>query len=65
MELHSTPSDSLIGSQTELHSIARPDRASPAADSWDLYMAEQEEIMRQAFGITGITMKERGEHYVR
>ena len=55
---------SLLRSQTELHSIARPDRASPAAGFWDLYMAEQEEIMRQAFGITGITMKER-EHYVR
>ncbi len=55
----------LLGPQTELHSIARPDRASPAAGFWDLYMAEQEEIMRQAFGITGITMKERGEHYVR
>ena len=56
---------SLLGPETELHSIARPDRASPAAGFWDLYIAEQEEIMRQAFGITGITMKERGEHYVR
>ncbi|MEO8972624.1 MAG: 2-oxoglutarate dehydrogenase E1 component [Ktedonobacteraceae bacterium] len=53
---------SLLESKTELHYIARPDRASPAAGFWDLYMAEQEEIMRQAFGIS---MKERGEHYVR
>ncbi|HLJ34235.1 MAG TPA: hypothetical protein VKU38_11310, partial [Ktedonobacteraceae bacterium] len=56
---------SLPGLKAEIHVIARPDRASPAAGFWDLYMAEQEEIMRQAFGITGITMKERGEHYVR
>ncbi len=48
---------SLPGLEAEIHVIARPDRASPAAGFWDLYMAEQEEIMRQAFGIT---MKERG-----
>ena len=52
----------LLGAKTQLHVIARPDRASPAAGFWDLYMAEQEELMRQAFGIV---MKERGEHYVR
>ncbi|HVB23183.1 MAG TPA: 2-oxoglutarate dehydrogenase E1 component [Ktedonobacteraceae bacterium] len=56
---------SLLGSKTGISVIARPDRASPAAGFWDLYIAEQEEIMRQAFGISGITMKERGEHYVR
>ena len=52
----------LLPSKSELHVIARPDRASPAAGFWDLYMAEQEELMRQAFGVE---IKERGEHYVR
>ena len=52
----------LLAPEAELHVIARPDRASPAAGFWDLYMAEQEEIMRQAFGVE---IKERGEHYVR
>jgi 2-oxoglutarate dehydrogenase E1 component len=52
----------LLAAKTALHVIARPDRASPAAGFWDLYMAEQEEIVRQAFGVE---IKERGEHYVR
>ncbi len=52
----------LLATNTELQVIARPGRASPAVGFWDLYMAEQEEIMQQAFGVA---IKERGEHYVR
>ncbi len=43
---------SLPGLKADVQVIARPERASPAAGFWDLYMAEQEELMRQAFEIT-------------
>jgi 2-oxoglutarate dehydrogenase E1 component len=42
--------------------ISRPDRASPAAGFWDLYMAEQEKILADTFNLP---LKQAGESYVR
>lgn len=42
--------------------ISRPNRASPAAGFWDLNIAEQEQILANAFSLP---LKQPGESYVR
>jgi 2-oxoglutarate dehydrogenase E1 component len=52
----------LVGHQVRARVIARPERASPASGFMDLFLAEQEQILTQAFGSFS---KERGGKYVR
>jgi 2-oxoglutarate dehydrogenase E1 component len=52
----------LLGSKMNLQVIARPDRSSPAAGFWDLYMAEQEQILAEAFSLP---LKQPGGKHVR
>jgi 2-oxoglutarate dehydrogenase E1 component len=42
--------------------ISRPDRSSPAAGFWDLYMAEQEQILAEA---STLPLKQPGGKHVR
>src|SRR6266516_4559932 len=52
----------LVGQQSRVRVIARPERASPASGFMDLFMAEQEQILTQALGSFS---KERGGKYAR
>ena len=52
----------LLDSKMDLRVIARPDRSSPAAGFWDLYMAEQELILAEA---SGLPLKQPGGKHVR
>ena len=52
----------LIENRFKLNIISRPDRSSPAAGFWDLYMAEQEYILAEA---SGLSLKQPGEEHVR
>ncbi len=54
-------SEILPGEMT-LNVISRPDRASPAAGFWDLYEAEQENILREA---SSLPLKQPGGNYAR
>jgi len=51
----------LISSSTEVGVISRPDRSSPATGFWDLYVAEQEQITKDA---VGSLLKQQREDYV-
>ncbi|GER85907.1 2-oxoglutarate dehydrogenase E1 component [Dictyobacter vulcani] len=42
--------------------ISRPERSSPAAGFWDLYIAEQEKIITEA---SSLSLKQPGGNYVR
>jgi 2-oxoglutarate dehydrogenase E1 component len=46
----------------KLSVISRPDRSSPATGFWDLYEAEQQQIIAQA---TGLPLRQPGGSYVR
>ena len=52
----------LLDSGIPLNVIARPDRSSPATGFWDLYVAEQEQIIQEAMSLS---LSERGESHVR
>ncbi len=52
----------LIENKLKLKVISRPDRSSPAAGFWDLYVAEQEYIIAEA---SGLPLKEPGGEHVR
>ena len=52
----------LVENKFKLNVIARPDRSSPAAGFWDLYMAEQDYILAEAFGFP---VKQPGGEHVR
>ncbi len=52
----------LIEGKLKLNIVSRPDRSSPAAGFWDLYMAEQEYIIAEALGLP---LKQRGGEHVR
>lgn len=52
----------LIDEQLALHVIARPERSSPAAGFWDLYLAEQEQIIAEA---ACQAQQQPGGNYVR
>jgi 2-oxoglutarate dehydrogenase E1 component len=52
----------IIDRNSKLDVIARPDRSSPAAGFWDLYMAEQEQIIAEA---SGLPLKQPGGKHVR
>jgi 2-oxoglutarate dehydrogenase E1 component len=52
----------LLDSHLTLAVISRPDRASPAPGFWDLYMAEQEQIITEA---SSMPLGQHGGDYVR
>jgi 2-oxoglutarate dehydrogenase E1 component len=52
----------IIDQNMALHVISRPERSSPAAGFWDLYVAEQEHIIAEA---TSLPLKQPGGNYVR
>ncbi len=52
----------LLGRDMKLNVISRPDRSSPASGFWDVYMAEQEQIIAQA---SGLPLKKTGGKHVR
>ena len=52
----------IIDQNRALHVISRPERSSPAAGFWDLYVAEQEQIIAEA---TRLSLKQSGGNYVR
>jgi 2-oxoglutarate dehydrogenase E1 component len=52
----------LVDPQMTIDVISRPERSSPAAGFWDLYMAEQEQILAEAFRLP---LKQPGGNYVR
>jgi 2-oxoglutarate dehydrogenase E1 component len=51
----------LLNPGISLNVIARPERSSPATGFWDLYMAEQEQIILEAMSLQ---LSERGESHV-
>ncbi len=51
----------LLGSRL-LDVISRPERSSPATGFWDLYMAEQEQIIQEAMSLS---VSQRGGNHVR
>ena len=52
----------LVDPETTIDVISRPERSSPAAGFWDLYMAEQEQILAEA---SRLPLKQPGGNYVR
>jgi 2-oxoglutarate dehydrogenase E1 component len=52
----------IVDRRVTIDVISRPDRASPAAGFWDLYIAEQEKILADTFNLP---LKQAGESYVR
>lgn len=54
--------DRLVDRSVTIDVISRPDRSSPAAGFWDLYMAEQEQIITEAFSLP---LRQPGGNYVR
>ena len=52
----------LLASHLTLEVISRPERASPAAGFWDLYMAEQKQIITEA---SSMLLGQHGGDYVR
>jgi 2-oxoglutarate dehydrogenase E1 component len=52
----------LIDSHVRLDVISRPNRASPATGFWDMYMAEQEQIMTE---VSSMPLGQHGGNYVR
>ena len=51
----------IVGSNVRVSVISRPERSSPAAGFWDLYVAEQEQIIDEA---SNIPLKQPGGNYV-
>lgn len=54
----------LLGDKATLRVIARPERSSPAAGFWDIHAAEQEQIIKEAAGVS-VSQKETGGKHVR
>jgi 2-oxoglutarate dehydrogenase E1 component len=52
----------IVGSNVTVNVISRPERSSPAAGFWDLYIAEQEQIITEA---SSLPLKQPGGNYVR
>lgn len=52
----------ILPSGVTLNVISRPEHASPAAGFWDLYEAEQEQILQEALSLP---LSQRGESHVR
>jgi 2-oxoglutarate dehydrogenase E1 component len=52
---------SLVGPNITINVISRPERSSPAAGFWDLYVAEQEQIITEA---SSLPLKQPGGNYV-
>ncbi len=52
----------LVDPEITIDVISRPERSSPAAGFWDLYTAEQEQIIAEAFRLPS---KQPGGNYVR
>jgi 2-oxoglutarate dehydrogenase E1 component len=50
----------LVGHNITINVVSRPEHSSPAAGFWDLYTAEQEQILAEAFGVT--LRQPGGEH---
>lgn len=53
---------SIVGPTVTVDVISRPERSSPAAGFWDLYVAEQEQIITEA---SSSPLKQPGGNYVR
>ncbi len=56
------PHVALLAGARLMDVISRPERSSPATGFWDLYMAEQEQIMQEAMSLT---VSQRGGNHVR
>ena len=52
----------IVNPEITVDVISRPERSSPAAGFWDLYMAEQEQIIAEA---SRLPLKQPGGNYVR
>jgi 2-oxoglutarate dehydrogenase E1 component len=52
----------IVENEATINVIARPERSSPAAGFWDLYMAEQERIIAEA---STLPLKQPGGNHVR
>ncbi len=52
----------IVNPEITVDVISRPERSSPAAGFWDLYMAEQEQIIAEA---SRLLLKQPGGNYVR
>ncbi len=52
----------IVDPEITIDVISRPERSSPAAGFWDLYIAEQEQIIAEA---SSLPLKQSGGNYVR
>ncbi|GCE16450.1 2-oxoglutarate dehydrogenase E1 component [Dictyobacter kobayashii] len=52
----------IVDNNVTIDVISRPERSSPAAGFWDLYIAEQEKIITEA---SSLPLKQPGGNYVR
>lgn len=52
----------LLDTHVTLEVISRPERSSPATGFWDMYTAEQEQILLEA---TSVSLSQRGGNHVR
>ncbi len=52
----------IVDPEITIDVISRPERSSPAAGFWDLYVAEQEQIITEA---SHLSLKQPGGNYVR
>ncbi|GHO82927.1 2-oxoglutarate dehydrogenase E1 component [Dictyobacter formicarum] len=52
----------IVDNTVTIDVISRPERSSPAAGFWDLYIAEQEKIIKEA---STLPLKQPGGNYVR
>lgn len=51
----------IVDNTVTIDVISRPERSSPAAGFWDLYIAEQEKIIMEA---STLPLKQPGGNYV-